>query len=242
MYGIPTRPPEPPLPPRFPRSLTALAGMILLVAACGGGTATPPGGSPDSSAGTAGPSTGAAAGSSSGDSAVSPAERLVVAFDQMATGYTFDSTLTVGGKVATHATGRWAGGSSEVVIESGGISITYRAIPPLAWVLKPGADWVLVDGAIPSGDPLDALSQPTATSASSEDAAGLHLVGTYTAADLGVTGPGSVPVTLLVAPDGSITATYTADATSGSATSVVVLRPAASPEPIVAPSPSAKPS
>jgi hypothetical protein len=67
-------------------------------------------------------------------------------------------------------------------------------------------------------------------------------VGTYTAADLGVTGPGSVPVTLLVAPDGSITATYTADATSGSATSVVVLRPAASPEPIVAPSPSAKPS
>lgn len=229
-------------PARLARFAGSAAALLLLVAACGGTTVTTPGASGSTaSTGSSSATTSAVPGASSGSS-IAAGDRLAAAFAAMAAGYTFDSTITVTGTVATHATGRWVAGSSEFVIESGGIAITYRTIPPVAWVLKPGTDWVVVAGAVPGGDPLDALSKPVSTAISADGADGLSLVGRYTAADLGLTTSGSVPVSMLIAPDGSVTATYSADTTGGTSTSVVILRPAANPEPIVAPSPAASPS
>ena len=241
MFGLITGPSR---PARLSRFAASVAALLLLISACGGTTVTAPGASGSTASAGSSATTSAVPGATSGSPGSSQAsgDRLAAAFAAMAAGYTFDSTVTVGGTVATHATGRWVAGSSEFVIESGGISITYRTIPPVAWVLKPGADWVVVAGAVPGGDPLDALGKPLSTAVSADGADGLSLVGRYTAADLGLTTSGTVPVSLLIAPDGSVTATYSADATGGTATSVVMLRPAVNAEPIVAPSPAAGPS
>ena len=225
-------------PARHARFAGSAVALLLLIAACGGPTVTVPGST--ASAGASSATTSAVPGASG--SSVAAGDRLATAFASMAAGYTFDSTITVTGKVATHATGRWVAGSSEFVIESGGIAITYRTIPPVAWVLKPGTDWVVVAGAVPGGDPLDALSKPLSSAITANGADGLSVVGRYAPGDLGLTASGSVPVSLLIAPDGSVTATYSVDTTGGTSTSVVILRPAVNPEPVVAPSPAANPS
>jgi hypothetical protein len=172
---------------------------------------------------------------------MAPAERLAAAFATMVRGYTFESTVSVGGRTATHASGRWLDGASEFVIEASGSSVTYRTIPPHAWVLKPGG-WVAVSGAVPGGDPLDALARPTATTVDAQTPEGLRLPGPYPAAALGLLGTDPVNVSLLIRPDGTLAATYSADLQSGVATSEVVIKPAPSQDPIIPPSLAPTPS
>jgi len=150
-------------------------------------------------------------------------------------GYTFSTTISAGGQVATQATGRWTGNTSEFVVTSGGTLITYRTIPPRSWVLQPGQGWAEVNGSVPSGSPLDTLKAPIQLSVASQDGGTLDMSATYPAAVLGLAGSGSVPVTLTIAPDGTLTAAY--DAPTGSASSKTTISPNPGQSPVPAPSP-----
>jgi hypothetical protein len=162
---------------------------------------------------------------------VAPADRLSTALGALAAGYTFDTTITVGGKQATHAHGRTLGDASDFVVESNGAAITYRTVPPRSWVLQPGKAWVAVDSGAPDGNPLDALRRPTSVTASADG----QLQATYPASALGLTGTDPVMVALTLASDGSVQARYTARTASGDATSQTTLTPAPAQQPIVAP-------
>ncbi|MGH2513334.1 MAG: hypothetical protein ACRDGQ_11665 [Candidatus Limnocylindrales bacterium] len=151
-------------------------------------------------------------------------------------GYSFKSSVSLGGKVATQASGRWIAGGSEFTISTNGTSITYRSLPPNSWVLQAGQGWVEVDGTIPGGSPLDALATPVQVSLVVGNGPGLDFRAMYPAARLGLAGDGTVPVDIVLASDGSITATYTDPA--GSANSTTILRPDPAQLPIAAPSPS----
>ncbi len=120
---------------------------------------------------------------------------------------------------------------------SGGTSITYRTIPPNSWVLEAGKPWVAVDGQIPSGDPLDALSKPTSASVISTDASGTRIAAVYPATSLGLAGSKPVSVELTIAPDSSITARYDAPLTTASGSAAPSPGGTASAQTVLDPSP-----
>jgi hypothetical protein len=206
-------------------------GVALLVAACGS-TAPSAAGTPGASGGGT-PTTPAAP--SSAAAASLPADRLTAAFTAMGGGYTYETTVTIDGKVASTAKGRWVGGSSEFVITTGGQSVTYRAVPPKAWVEKPGAKWVEVTGQPPGAGPLATLEAPLGTQVVSDAADALVIDASYAPAALGLPGKDAVTVRMSVAGDGSVTATYTTTTSSGQAASSTVLVPSAGLKPVVAP-------
>ena len=123
--------------------------------------------------------------------------------------------MTVAGQVATHAAAAGSGGRSEFVVESGGTALTYRSIPPRSWVYQDGTGWVELADKAPSGDPLEPLRHATSVIVVSDAADALVLQATYPPATLGVTGKAPVVVQISIAPDGTSTATYTVDTTSG---------------------------
>lgn len=149
--------------------------------------------------------------------------------------------MSVGGSVATEAKGRWTSGNSEFVVTSGGASITYRTIPPSSWVLEPGKPWVAVDGQIPSGDPLDALSHPSSASIVSTDSSGTRIGAVYPAASLGLAGSKPVSVDLTVAPDSTITARYDAPLTTASGSAAPSPGGVASAQTVLTPMPNQDP-
>jgi hypothetical protein len=208
----------------------ALLGVALLVGLSGliaGCSPTTPTAGPSGVVTSQPPVVGA-----SGDAAA----RLSAVLGQLAAGYSFTSTVKVGGQVATQAKGRWVSGASEFTVTTNGVSITYRTLPPRSWVLQSGAGWVEVNGNVPSGNPLDALKAPGQIAVLSDTSAMLELTASYPAAVLGLAGSSSVAVDLVLAPDGSLKASYAE--TAGNATSVTSITPNPSQAPIAAPSPS----
>ena len=118
----------------------------------------------------------------------------------MAAGYRFDTTVTVAGQSATHSAGRWLGGRSEFVVESGGTALTYRSIPPRSWVYQDGTGWVELVDKPPSGDPLEPLRHPSSVAVAADGADALILQAAYPPATLGILGiTDSAPVIVRVA-------------------------------------------
>lgn len=154
----------------------------------------------------------------------------------MAEAYAFEAVVTVGDEVATRADGRWVAGMSEVVVQRGGTTVTYRSIPPTAWVLEPDGSWVEVEGEVPGGDPLDALRAPTALEVTAVTSEGIELRATYAASALGLAGDARLEVVIRIASDGSVTASYTTELDGVRATSATTLRPLADAAPVPAPS------
>jgi hypothetical protein len=198
---------------------------VLALVACQPGGPTPSSGGPTPGASQPAPGASAAA------------DHLAAAIEGLAAGYTFDTTVSVGGQVATHVFGRSAGGASDFVVESNGAEITYRTIPPRSWVKQAGKPWVAVDSGVPDGDPLAALTKPSSVTVTADDPKGLRLQASYPPAALGLTGTKPVEVTISVAPDGSVQASYGVPLGAGRATSLTTLTPSPGQEPIVAPSP-----
>jgi hypothetical protein len=203
----------------------ALLGACLLalaiLAACGTSTV---------------PTIPAASGGSSSALSADAAAQLTAVLNQLAKGYSFDTTVSVGGQVATEAKGRWIGGGSEFTVTTNGVAITYRTLPPRSWVLQSGAGWVEVNGNVPSGNPLDALKAPGQATIVAHTGDMLELTASYQAAVLGLAGSNSVAVDLVLPSDGSLKATYVAAAAN--ATSSTTITPDPSQDPIVVPSPS----
>ncbi len=210
----------------------ALLLLGLAIVACGG-----PGGSPVSPGSlTASPSS---VGSPAAGATLAPgdaAARLQASLAALAPGYRFESTVTVGGAVATTVTGRVLGHASEMVVDAASTTVTYRAVPPKAWARLEGAAWAELDAEAPNGDPLDALRDPQAVEVLADDD-GLRLRATYPARALGLAGDDPVAVVLALAPDGSLRATYTSTAASGTSVSETTFRAAPDQEPISAPIP-----
>ncbi len=211
----------------------ALLLLGLAIAACGG-----PGGSPVSPGSpTASPSSG---GSPAAGATLAPgdaAARLQASLAALAPGYRFESTVTVGGAVATTVTGRVLGRASEMVVDAASTTVTYRAVPPKAWARLEGAAWAELDADAPDGDPLDALRDPQAVEVLADDGDGLRVRATYPARALGLAGDDPVAVVLVLPPDGSLRATYTSRAASGTSVSETTFRAAPDQEPISAPIP-----
>ena len=178
----------------------------------------------------------AASGSSPSALSADAAAQLTAVLNQLAKGYSFDTTVSVGGQVATEAKGRWIGGGSEFTVTTNGVAITYRTLPPRSWVLQSGAGWVEVNGSVPSGNPLDALKAPGQATVVAQTGDMLELTASYPAALLGLAGSNSVAVDLILPNDGSLKATYAA--ATGDATSSTTITPDPSQDPIVVPSPS----
>jgi hypothetical protein len=203
-----------------------MAALAVVLAACGGG---PPVGSPS-------PSTSASAGTSPAPTtSIAPQARLTSALDAFADGYRFESIITVGSVVATHATGRRVGGNAEFIVESAGTQITYRVVGAMTWVQRPGAAWVVVDGPAASADPLAALRSPTTLDLDPSAAGGGALVATYPAKALGLPGTDASTVSIAVGSDGSLIATYELTTSAGPATSKTTFQALTDTSPITPP-------
>lgn len=205
--------------------LGALCGTLIL--GCGSTASPTPAGSsgsgPTASAGT--PDLGAA--------------RLQQVLTALGKGYAFDATVKVGGTVATEAKGRWVGGASQFVLTSSGRSVTYRSVPPDAWVQQGDGSWIATQGSVPSGDPLAAFTSPL-----SVQTAGTltDLTATYAPSTLGLTGTDPVAVTVHLGADGSMTVTYATNSAAGPATSTTTITPPTDSTPILAPGATPAPS
>jgi hypothetical protein len=164
------------------------------------------------------------------------AARLALVLGQLANGYSFVTTVSVGGQLATQAQGRWVGGGSEFTVTTSEVAITYRTLPPRSWVLQSGAGWVEVNGSVPTGNPLDALKAPGQATIVAETSDMVELTASYPAAVLGLVGSNPVAVDLVLASDGSLKATYAGS--NGDATSATTITPDPGQDPIPVPSPS----
>lgn len=223
--------------PRPRAGVAPLLGTALLLALVAGacGASSSPSGSPASGAASS-PSASAPTAAASGSAgATTPADRLAAAFAAMSAGYTYTATVAVGGNPVSTATGRSVGGSSEFVLTTGGTSVTYRAIPPKAWVQQPGKGWVEVSGKVPPGSPLAALTAPTSTSVVSDAPGALVVDAVYPASALGLAGSAPVTVRLTAAADGTLTAAFGTTVGQDPATSTSVFTPGSGLAPIAAP-------
>jgi hypothetical protein len=163
-------------------------------------------------------------------------DRLTTTLQALIPGYTFDATVTIGGTVATHASGRWVSGSGEFLIEAQGGELLYRTIPPRAWVHADDSGWVELDSGSPLGNPIDALNKPLTLDIVGGQRGGLDVQATYPAAAFGLSGE-PITVEFTLGADGSVVATYRAETPGGTAVSTTRMTPATNLEPVVAPSP-----
>jgi hypothetical protein len=204
-----------------------LGALCALVLGCGSTASPAPVGSPGSTATgiTGTPDPGAA--------------RLQQVLATLGTGYAFDATVKVGGAVATEAKGRWIGGASQFVLTSSGRSVTYRSVPPAAWVQQGDGSWIATQGSVPSGDPLSAFTSPLSVQSAG---APTDLTATYAASTLGLIGTDPVAVTVHLGSDGSMTVSYATDTAAGAATSTTVITPPTDTTPILPPGATPAPS
>lgn len=165
---------------------------------------------------------------------LAPTVQLTGALSKLRAGYTFDTTLRIGDKDAAHVTGRWYAGSSEIAITSGGATVTYRIVPPGAWIQDDAGVWAEAEAPITTGDPLSVLLAPTSVAVATGSTG--QLVATYPAAALGLPGADPISVTFSIGADGTITARYDATTDAGVATSETTLKPAPTQDSILAPS------
>ena len=224
-----------------------MVAAVLLVGC--GSTASPAG--PGTTASGAPTGSGTAAGSP--DPAVA---RLAAAVQALEAGYDFDATVTLNGVTATEAKGRWIGGASQFVLTSSGRSVTYRSVPPNAWVQQGDGSWVATQGPLPAGDPLAAFaapltvlsvslpsaSAPAASPSSTAGPAEADLTATYAPSVLGLSGSSPVAVTIHLGGDGSMAVTYATTTSAGPATSTTTFSPTTDTTPILAPGATPAPS
>ncbi|MFI5261964.1 MAG: hypothetical protein ACHQZR_05380 [Candidatus Limnocylindrales bacterium] len=181
------------------------------------------------------------------------AARLAAAVQALSAGYTFDSAVKLNGTTVTEARGRWIGGDSEFVLASSGRSVSYRSVPPDAWVQQGDGSWVATQGPLPAGDPLAVFAAPLSvttaglpTGTSDAGAPGavpsggsgfpaLDLATTYAPSALGLTGTDPIAVAIHLGADGSMSVTYAATTAAGPATSTTTITPTTDRTPIVAP-------
>jgi hypothetical protein len=214
-----------------PASRVGLAAIVILAAAvvgCGG--PVPTAGLATGAAGTTAPPA-----STSGISAADATARLRALLVVLAPRYRFDTTVRVGDTVATTVVGRVADGASELEVTAAGSTVAYRAVPPRAWARTKGGAWQELDTKAPSGNPLGALQSPAAVEVLGVGEAGLRLIASYPAATLGLAGSDLVRVELLVSPDGTLKAIYTAPTSGASAVSETTYRSDPGGAPITAP-------
>lgn len=165
-----------------------------------------------------------------------PAVQLADALGKLRTGYTFETTLRVGDKDAAQVTGRWYAGSSEIAITSGGATVTYRIVPPGAWIQDDAGVWAEAEAPATTGDPLSILLAPTSVATAGAGSTG-QMVATYPATELGLPGTEPVSVIFSIGDDGTITARYEATTDAGLSVSETSLMPAPAQDPILAPFP-----
>jgi hypothetical protein len=209
---------------RASRGWLRFGGAILFLSLLAGCAAT--------GAGLASPASRVTAATSAAPSAApsAAAAALQAALEPLLIAATFETTVTLDGAVVLTAVGRSVGESSQTTATTGGRSVEYIQIPPVAWAREGTGPWVLVAGETAPVAPLGVLAAPLTLEATSRAGA---FTATYPAAALGLEGG---PLTVAIEIEGT-TISFTFEGnTSGHATSSrTTLRPGAS-EPITAPS------
>ena len=133
---------------------------------------------------------------------VDPAALLTAALDQLAPGYHFVTTATVGGQVAVSAEGDHANGSTRMTLTSSGTATDYVITAESAWAFADGT-WQELDRAESPLDPLAALRAPTSVTLLAGDATATTVQATYPASALGLAGDAASTVEFQLA-NGSI--------------------------------------
>lgn len=137
-----------------------------------------------------------------------PAQLLATALDQLAPGYHFVTTASVGGQVAVSAEGDHvggeAGGATRMTLTSSGTATDYLIVGQSAWAYADDA-WQELDPADSPSEPLAALREPLDVTLVAGDADAATVRATYPAAALGLVGDDHRTVEFQLA-DGAITA------------------------------------
>ena len=209
----------------FVSLITVLAAVLAACSPAASGVPPTPGPSGTSTTGPAPTST------------LSADARLAAALGPLEPGYTFETTLTVGGQVAAHVTGRRLGTSSELTIVSGGATVTYRIIPPAAWLQDEAGAWAVATDPGSSADPVAPLLKPVTVKSIPGSAGVDQLEATYPASALGLKGTDPITVKIGVASDGSVTVHFETTVGSQAGVSETVFHAAPTQDPIVPPSP-----
>lgn len=230
------------LPARALAFVLAAGLAIASVAGCGGDV----GGSPvrSGSGVPAAPSLSLAPidGPSAGGSATptvspAPSELLQAALDRLASvGYRVEATVSVGGVVATRASGRGSGSAVELSIDAGGTTLTYRQIGTRLWVREAEGPWRELEAPSTAIDPLASLRHPLdvgfADRAASDGA--LDFTVRYAGVDLGLE-VDEVSVDVRLADDGTLRVRYATTVGGHGATSETSFEPEPNQSPILPP-------
>ena len=193
---------------------------------------------PSAAIGTPTPASSPTAGPTADPAVAAAALRLGAVLDTLAAGYRFKTTVTVADTVATTATGRWTQGASEFEVTASGAAVTYRSVPPGAWVQQANGTWTKLDGTAPVNDPVATLRAPQGLVILSDTGSALELTASYPAAALGAAGEATAEVRLVIGSDSSLQLTFSTvvdAATGATGTASSKLVPAPGQEPITAP-------
>lgn len=162
-----------------------------------------------------------------------PQAVLSAAFDEIAGGYHFVTTGTIGDQTVVTAEGDRIGDATRLSVTSNGSSVDYIVAPTGAWA-SVDAEWEALDQP-PITDPVTPLRAPATLEVESVDDSVVVLIGTYPPTALSLTGDAPVPVYFVI--DGTTlqTITYRADTEQGAAEVVATISPLADATPIELP-------
>lgn len=124
-----------------------------------------------------------------------PVALLAAAFDALAGGYHFATTVTVNDVVAVTADGDRVGDGIRANVTTGGTTVSYAITAEGTWVLADG-NWSELDQPAPAVDPVGALRTPVGVVVSSYGTGPTVLTGSYLASALSLPGDGPVEVAL----------------------------------------------
>jgi hypothetical protein len=130
--------------------------------------------------------------------AVDGAAVLQGAVANLAAGYHYRSTVTVGGVPTLEVDGDRVGDGTRLAVVRDGAALQYVITPAGTWVLPDGGEWDQLDTPAATADPITALSAPTAVSVSSESPEVVALVVSVPNAALGLAGDGGADLDVTV--------------------------------------------
>lgn len=142
------------------------------------------------------------------------ATALQQAFDQVAAGYHFVTTVTVNGAVQLAAEGDHVGAGTRMSVTSNGTTIGYIVAPEGTWVFDAGA-WQELEDPAPVTDPVSNLRTPLSVAVTAWDGTTAQITGSYTPALLGLVGDAPVNVVFTITTTTLQAVAYSAPVASG---------------------------
>ena len=134
---------------------------------------------------------------------------LAEALSRYEDGYAFDAVAEIEGSQAATVTGVVIGRKAEMMITSGGATVTYIITPDQSWIQTEGGEWQEDDSADTIERPLDNLASPTSIKIVAADDNGITAVAAYDGAAFDT--DGAIDMNLVFVDGLLVRASYTTD-------------------------------